>query len=158
MGMSREDRSAYAVERRARILTFITQDPPVPLENILRMEGITDRTARGVIAELEKEHGIRYIDTPGARVGQAIPFGLSPSTNRLRANLANELYRVTNSHNQFGFKGREDAAQAVGLNPRQQIRAENKPFGHDWTLSQIERLARTLGEDPWEFLLKCTTT
>lgn len=158
MGMSRDQRIENAKLRKERVRKLITQPNPLPLSHIMAMEGMTERPLRQLIKEIEREEGIEYIGTPACKGEGSPPPGLTEATSRLRSNLANELYRITNPHNAFGIIGREDAAPLVGLNPRQQIRAENKPFTHDWTLSQIERLARTLGEDPWEFLLKCLST
>jgi hypothetical protein len=158
MGMKLEERSEYARTRKARILQYITQDPPVSLYNVMSMEGMSERPLRVVLKELEQEHGVKYLGTAAARDDGGMPYGLTDASNRLRSNLANALYRVTNPHNEFGFKGRNQVAAEVGLNPREQIRAEQTPFRHNWTLSQIERLARVLGEEPREFLLKCSTT
>lgn len=158
MGMTVKERAENAKLRKERILTYIQQDPPVPFNNIMSMEGISERILRAIISELQNEHGIKYIDTPKSKSGDYMPFGLTEATARFRSMLARELYRVNGPDNPFGFKDRLEAAPAVGLNPREQIRAESKPFIHDWTLSQIERLARQLGEDPREFMLKCLTT
>lgn len=159
MPMSNDERSRYAEKRRERIYTYMTQDPPVPLAHIMQMEGLTERPLRKYIRELELEYGITYIHTPGTRGGDSLmPYGLSDATVRFRSNLGDELFKVTGPTNDVGVNGRVDAAPHVGLNPREQIRAEGKPFNHDWTLSQMERLARTLGEDPREFILKCLTT
>lgn len=158
MGASREEATEIALKRKQRILEYITQNPPVPISIISEMEGIHDRPLRQIVKELEEEHGIKYICTEGARRGSDLPYGITEATNRLRANFGNELYKVTNPNNDFGYRNRHDAAPAVGMNNREQIRAETKPFCHDWKLSQIERLARRLGEDPREFLLRCLTT
>lgn len=158
MGMTLKERIDHAKIREGRILKFITQDPPMPLANIVMVEGISTGSARKIIKKLSKEHGISYIGTAASRNDGGTPVGLTETTNRFRSSLANELWRVTNNHNEFGFKARVQAASALGLHPREQIAAEVTPFNHDWKLSQIERLARQLGEDPREFLLKCLTT
>lgn len=157
MEISRDEVSDVRNRRKQRILSYITQDPPVPLKNIVAMEGATTPHIRVMIQELEEEHGIKYLGTIGVRQGGDMPYGLTDATNRLRANLATELYQLTCEDNDFGFRSRRDVAPVVGMHNREQIRAENKPFTHDWTLSQIERLANHLGEDPREFLLRCLT-
>ena len=158
MGMTNEQRTAAARLRKARVLDYITQDPPVPLPHIMQMEGMSERPLRAMIRELETEHGVKYTTTAGAKKGDLPAFGLSEATSRLRSRLARELYRLTAPENEFNLDGRMQVAPMTGLNPREQIRAEEAPWGHDWTLSQIERLARSLGEDPREFMLKCLTT
>lgn len=148
-----------ARRRRERILTYITQDPPVPYANIRMMEGMHDRSCRVLIHELEEEHGIKYLNTPASKAPPtALPYGLTDATARLRGRLGDHLHSLRTRGRNHDAYGRNQIAPLVGMNPREQGRAEALPFNHDWTLSQIERLARELGEAPKEFLLKCLTT
>lgn len=142
--------SEKALERRARVLTYITQDPPVPFRTIMLMEGMHDRACRKLIKSLEEEHGIDYYNSVSRPDRDELSFGLTIATSRLRASLGDRLYYVTQR-----AESRDAAAPAVGLNRRQQVRAETKPFNHDWTLSQIERLARAMGKEPLELLSEC---
>jgi hypothetical protein len=156
--LTREEIQEEARRRKERILAYMTQDPPVPLAQIRLMEGMHDRACRQVVKEIEAEHGLSYMNEGSKAPKDAMPFGLSSSTNRLRGRLADHLYQLRNRGNNHDQFGRNQVAPKVGLNNRQQLKAEQTPFAHDWTLSQIERLARELGEDPREFLLKCLTT
>lgn len=159
MGLSASEKAEYARRRKERIYAYMTQDPPVSLMNIMAMEGVAERPLRLTIKELEDEHDLDYLGTSGARTGASIPFGLTEATVRLRARLADNLYKITDVDTSVvDIKGRQEAAPIVGLNPREQIRAEQKPFAFDWSLSQIERLARALGKDPRDFLMECLSS
>lgn len=159
MGMSASEQAEYARRRKERILTYLTQDPPVSLVNIMAMEGVAERPLRLTIKELEDEHGLEYLGSVGARTGASMPYGLTEATARFRARLADHLYRITDVDTSIvNIKGRTEAAPIVGLNPREQIRAEQKPFAYDWSLSQMERLARALGKDPRDFILDCLSS
>lgn len=155
--VSREHIMAAAAERRERIKGYMTQDPPLSFGRIRQMEGMTDRSLRQIVKELEAELGVQYMalhiqDQPGDA-----PYGLTTSTSRLRQKLADALYTLLERGSDGDKIGRHTAAPRVGLNNREQIRAESRPFNHDWKLSQIERLARELNRDPREFLLSCLT-
>lgn len=157
--ITRDDIQEEAARRKERILAFMTQDPPVPYNQIKLMEGMHDRACRQIIKELEAEHGLDYLGTPAAKTPKdALPYGLTTATAHLRGRLGDHLYQLRQRGNNHDNFGRNQVAPRVGLNARQQLKAEDRPFGHDWTLSQIERLARELGENPAEFLLKCLTT
>jgi hypothetical protein len=157
--LTREDIQEEARARKERILSFITQDPPVPYNQIRLMEGMHDRACRQLIKEIEDEHGLDYLGTPASKTPKdALPYGLTSSTAHFRGRLGDHLYQLRHRGNNHDNFGRNQVAPRVGLNARQQLKAEERPFAHDWTLSQIERLARELGENPVDFMIKCLTT
>lgn len=157
--LTREEIQLEAQRRKERILAYMTQDPPVPLNQIKLMEGMHDRACRILIQEIEQERGIKYLGSPASKTAkEALPYGLTNATARLRGRLGDHLYQLRERGNNHDNFGRNQVAPQIGLNARQQLRAEQTPFNHDWSLSQIERLARALGENPREFLLKCLTT
>lgn len=160
MGQTREQIQEEAQARKDRIREMITRDPaPVAYKTILAMEGMNDRALRGIIWDLEAELGIKYLDTPASKgVKGELPYGLTSATAQLRGKLADSVYQLRMRGKDHGEAGRNELAPRIGLNARQQKRAEERPFAHDWSLSQIERLARELGRDPREFLLSCLTT
>ena len=61
---------------------------------------------------------------------------------------------MTNYLNQLCDKvpSKREASRLVGLNSHDLKYAKQRPFNHDWTLSQIERLADSLGLDPKQLL------
>lgn len=153
-----EEISRAAKERRERILQYITANPPRPLAAIKIAEGMADRSLRLVIKELEQEHGIEYLGKHSRRGKNTDIPGLTNATTRFRQKLGDQLYLLRERGNDSNQYIRNAIAPQVGLNAQQQIRAEQKPFNHDWTLSQIERLAVQHGRDPVEFMLWCLTS
>ena len=147
--------SAEAARRRERILGYIRQEPPMPLATILEVEGMTNRSVRTIIKELEVEHGIDYLSQRLRKPREAMPHGLTPATLTLRQRLGDQLYLLRERGQNSEAQGRYTVAPQLGMNNREQIRAEQRPFNHDWKLSQIERLARELGRDPRELIMSC---
>lgn len=149
--------SQEALRRRERILGYVRQDPPMPLASIMEVEGITNRSARNIIKELEQQHGIDYLSQRLRKARDAMPHGLTPATLPLRQRLGDQLYLLRQRGQNSEAQGRNAVGPQLGMNYREQIRAEARPFNHDWKLSQIERLARELGRDPRELLMSCLT-
>jgi len=147
-----------AKERRERIHGYMTQEPPLTVRRIRDVEGITDRTARNIIKEIEADKGITYQGLGTKDPRETMPFGLTPATLRLRQKLGDLVYLLTERGRESDRLGRHRVGPKIGLNGREQIRAEQRPFNHDWTLSQIERLAREHNRDPVEMLLSCLTS
>jgi hypothetical protein len=81
---------------------------------------------------------IRAIDPNyNGTVSDTTPYGLTFQTYRLRQRFSRYLQELTEE-----LKGdRLEVGRVVGLNRRQQLNALRRPHTHDWTLSQIERLA-----------------
>jgi len=156
--MPQADLMQAALERRERIYGYMTQDPPLSINRIKEMEGISDRTVRMIIAEMESERGVKYNGMNTRDRPDELPFGLTNATHRLRQKLGDHVYLLNQRGDNSERIGRSRSAFRIGLNNRQQIRAESRPFNHDWKLSQIERLARELNRDPMEFLLSCLTS
>jgi hypothetical protein len=153
--ISRSAITQEALRRRERILGYIRQDPPMPMAAILEVEGMTNRSARTIIKELEEEHGIDYLSQRLRNPREALPFGLTPATLTFRQRLGDQLYLLRERGQNSQAQGRYAVAPQIGMNNREQLRAEQRPFNHDWKLSQIERLARELGRDPRELIMSC---
>lgn len=64
----------------------------------------------------------------------SIPYGLTGATIAIRARLGGIIAKMTED----GLS-RAEIGELTGLNARESHRAEQRPFNHDWTLSQIER-------------------
>lgn len=138
MPLTREELKDLTQRRTLRILGYVAQPHPLCLSEIAAREGMTLCKVRKVIVELERDHGFRYLGTPAARgVANNDLAGLA---RPLRSRLADLLHKLT-----MQYESRELLAPVLGMNPREQLRAISKPYRHDWTLSQIERLALALG-------------
>lgn len=156
--LPQQDIIQAARERRDRIFGYMTQNPPMTVRTIREIEGINDRTARNIIKEIEAERGVTYEGLGTRDPRDTMPYGLTPSTLRLRQRLGDLVYLLTERGRESDKLGRHRVGPRIGLNNREQIRAEQRPFNHDWKLSQIERLARELNRDPVEMLLSCLTS
>lgn len=156
--ITKEDIQADVVRRRARILGYMTQDPPRSLAVICAAEGLHPRAGRALVKEIEEEHGLNYMGVHSRGPKDETPYGLTSATGRLRQKLADQLYLLRERGNDSAEITRNGVAPQVGLNSRAQLKAEQRPFLYDWKLSEIERLARALGRDPMEFMLSCLTT
>jgi len=71
----------------------------------------------------------------GSRTDE-VPFGLSDHSMRLRSHLGSVLYDLTESRN----LSNTEASIFTGLNRNELICAIQRPWSHDWKVSQIERL------------------
>ena len=63
-----------------------------------------------------------------------VPYGLTDKSASLRAKLGAIIAQMT-----LDGLSRAEIGEITGLNLRESCRAEQRPFKHDWTLSQIER-------------------
>jgi hypothetical protein len=148
---------AAAAERKARIQGYMTETPPKPLQWIRRREGLSDRTLRLIMKEIEGETGINFGALNIRPAKDDLPYGMTQATARLRQKLGDLTYLLRERGNNSDLYSRNSVAPLLGLNGREQLRAEQRPFNHDWTLSQIERLAREHNRSPVELLLSCLT-
>lgn len=76
----------------------------------------------------------------GSRTDE-VPFGLSDHSMRLRSHLGRVLYDLTESRN----LSNTEASSLTGLNRNELIFAVQRPWSHDWKISQIERLCNAAG-------------
>jgi hypothetical protein len=85
---------------------------------------------------------IIYALSPGYRgtVNDDTPYGMDTESLAQRIKLGSLLYDLRES-----LKGdRVQVARLTGLNRNEQIAAEQRPFEHDWSISQIQRLAKAI--------------
>ena len=126
------------IARNIRILDYITGDNQLSFRAIQTSEGLSAGLARQKIKELEREHGVSYFGTAAAKGG--VPYGLTDDSRAMRARLSDALHAVARKQ-----PDKAAVSALTGLNRREQRRAIERPFRHDWTVSQIERLARLVG-------------
>jgi len=81
-------------------------------------------------------------------IKDATPFGMTQDSIHLRIHLANALYDAVRSN---GWTLTEQSAR-TGLNRSQLIKAMQRPYVHDWSISQIERLANLLDKSVADLL------
>lgn len=142
MSYTLEERRQIAAQRKQRVRGYLTQSRPPSFKEIQAREGVSPQTLRPLINQLEEELGLSYFGTDSARGPGS--FGLTDASRALRARLADALHSLGSD--------RAEVAALTGLNRHEQIRAINRPFRHDWTVSQIERLATATGRSMLEML------
>lgn len=103
-----------------------------PPEAICEIVGLSPcGSSRALINDVARRHNVDT--TPRSFQGQ-LPFGVTDASHRLRVVLSEYLYRLR-EHNDFAT-----VSVLTGLTRNQQLNALNRPFTHNWSLSQIERL------------------
>lgn len=136
-GIGRSDNKLRQSERNARIIQMMELGRPV--RAIAQAEGLEHDYCRKICVKLSAEAGIEYNPKKVYSRLEMTTIGLTENTRRLRSFLADKLYEL-------GDDPRVVAKQ-IGMTLRCQKYARQRPFRHDWTLSQIERLAEHLGTD-----------
>ncbi|MGN6820571.1 MAG: hypothetical protein ACTHJR_18090 [Sphingomonas sp.] len=81
------------------------------------------------------------------------PFGMSADSQRLRRNLGNELYYLKQDDNLHKL----EVAELTGIPQKAQLGAWERPHNYNWSITQIERLARARGRDFTEFMMEMLT-
>lgn len=124
-------------DRDERILQMIVLGRPV--RAIAQLEGLDHDYCRKICTRLAKQNGVEYKPDRVYKRSEMATVGLTDATRRMRSHLGDRLYDL-------GDDSRE-VARAVGMTIRCLKYAKQRPFKHDWSLSQIERLASALDKD-----------
>jgi hypothetical protein len=114
------------------------------VKTIASRAGMNELAARRLVYNLVEQHGLTYTPT----VSDITTFGLTNQTHPLRVELGMQLYDLRERLD----GDRTAVARLTGLNRSEQIRAEQIPFDHNWTLAQIERLALAISTTPKELI------
>lgn len=130
----RETATKDIQSREERIVELLNRGVPFP--QIAQIEGLDIHYATRLCRQIAKKHGISH--TPNKRRSPNPPEGMTDASASFRTKLGTKLILLKNQ-----FSTRE-LAKKTGLNARAQKRATDGSH-HDWTISQLERLAGTLG-------------
>ncbi len=76
------------------------------------------------------------------------PYGITSNSHAFRVRLGYMLYNLIERLD----GDRAACGRLVGLNRQEQINAEGRPWCHNWTLAQIERLCEASNVDFQEFV------
>lgn len=146
----REECDAYYEERRARIVQYITAGAPIG--TIAQIEGMDYDNCRKLCLQIAREDNLAY--RPEDRQGAPIyALGIDERNAELRRRLGDTLYGYV-APTPRTQRNPSMVGRATGIPPREQRRAWEKPFSHDWTISEITRLAESLGEQFTPFMLR----
>lgn len=135
-------------ERDAYLIDLIKDG--VPLTIMAKMVGTHRDYCGDIVQRLCREHGLTYAPTPEGE--KDLPLGISDQSRPLRAHLGNLIYnlREVDHHLQIAID--------TGLTNKAQRKARDHPFAHDWTLGQMERLAKRLNKTFREMMLEALLT
>lgn len=135
--MSISSRDDALTRRKARIVDYIKQGKP-PLE-ICDLEGLDPANEpRRMRKEIADPMGLT-INTAATAPPPAALMEVGTKDLPIKANLKTKLAGLRNNHHYV------DVGHMVGLTNKEQIRAMTSPYTHDWTISQIQRLAVACG-------------
>ena len=131
-------------DRRARFIGYIKAGLRLP--EIAEREGVDERYAKQVRKEIASAEGLSIAENPPPSVeerARLLPFGLTSSSNSLRGRLGSVVYK----HTEINGMHPVDLAAKTGVNQKALKSSWSNPSIHDWSLSQIERLAALEGKD-----------
>lgn len=147
--MSTKASRLKSIEKRdALILGCITQK--MSRNDICATAGIEI----GYLVMLAKQHGWVLHKTEKLSIAERdrkMPVGLDPESARMRSRLggivADLLHKQVNA---------VDLAMATGVTQTQLSMTKSRPFNHDWSIGQLQRLAKFLGKDFNTFMQELT--
>lgn len=102
------------------------------VKSIALRVGMNELAARRIINSLCPNYKGTVADTT--------PFGMDTESLAQRIKLGSLLYDLRES---LGGD-RVQISRLTGLNRNEQIAAEQRPFEHDWSISQMQRLAKAI--------------
>ena len=130
-------RIAARAEREARLVAFITEGRAVSAVALL--EVVSHDYAYKLLMKVSKKFGLNYRPRRVANTAQADIPGLTDDSQAVRARLGDLLYTLKGSQ--------PELARLTGVASHAQLTARDRPFNYDWSLSQIERLAKAANTD-----------
>src|ERR1041384_6639929 len=95
---------------------------------------MNELAARRLVNDLVIKHDLSYVPS----VADDTPYGMDNESIRLRSHLGGLLYDLRTA---LGGD-RTAVARVTGLNRTEQIRAEQRPYNHGWSIQQMQRLAK----------------
>ena len=119
-------------EREERLRQFIIEQRPISA--IAKLESLDLPYARVLVRRMVKDEGLEYNPPKITRQGKEPIVGLTEDTRKVRAKLGDYLAALGRDHRSIALN--------IGILFRSQQYARDRPFNYDWTLSNIERLAR----------------
>jgi hypothetical protein len=118
----------------ARMLGYL--EAKMTMREIALLEGQEPVHLGTIRREVARKHGL---STKGK--ASAMPPGLTEETRLFRKRLGDLLYVLKNNPHNLS---RKEAAKATGVSSKNQTRAETFPYTFNWSIAEIEQLARAL--------------
>lgn len=132
------------VAREDRLRQFIKENRPVSA--IAQLESLEFNYAKLLVRKLIKAESLDYNPPKICKTGEQEIVGLTQDSYHFRGRLGNHLAMIKEDSREITLK--------TGVLFRSIQVARDKPFNHDWTLSQIERLGRANGKTFKQIMLE----
>jgi hypothetical protein len=113
-----------------------------PVRAIAQLVGLDHEYCRKICTRLMREHDLKYVPDNTMVREETAPLGISEDSRSFRRYLSTKLNELA-----LQEPNTSNVAAITGVLQRDQKYAKQRPFHHDWTLSQMERLAAALGLD-----------
>lgn len=136
------------LEREGRLRQFISENRPVAV--IAKLEALDFSYAKLLIRKLVKDEKLDYNPPKITKSGEQPIVGLTEDSERFRGRLADRLYALGDDHRAI--------ALGTGIMLRSQKFARDRPFNYDWTVSNLERVARASNKGFRQFMLEALLT
>lgn len=130
--------------RVARFIEYI-KERRVASEIAVR-EGMDEYYANRLRTRIALENGLPPLSKDETKALDAIPFGLDEESKIIRRRLADALNHVVLRHPP------EEVARMIGIPQKLHKRALEAPYRWDWTLGQMQRLAKARGKPFPQFI------
>lgn len=143
-----EREASLRLNRETRLRQFIKENRPVSA--IAMAESLEFAYAKQLVRKLIKAENLEY-NPPRVKCSGDMPIeGLTEESRDVRGHLANSLARLKDEPREITRK--------IGILFRSIKTATIKPNNYDWSLSQIERLARASNKTYKQLMLEALLT
>jgi hypothetical protein len=136
-------RAKLIQERRERFIGYINDG--LSVRSIAQREGFEEDYVKKLRHQIAAQEGL----TINEGISDAVPFGFTKSGDRFRARMGDLVHEMLNKRGRHPM----ELARDFGLTQTQQRTAAETPFHHNWTMSQLERLAAHEGVSFTQFML-----
>lgn len=136
--------------RETRFLDYIKEKRVT--SEIATREGMEDDYVRKERIRLAHLHGLKLPKKGQTQALDLIPFGLDDESRLFRGRVADRLHDQTGGGIGLGKYHPAELASLIGVPQKAQNKARVRPFAHDWTLGQIQRLAKLEGKTFTQFM------
>lgn len=126
--------STLLENREQRILGYIKDD--LTAVEIARREGLQPDYALRLRNQIAAKHGVTVKERKSKK--SDIPYGLDDESRRFRSRLGDDLWGLLNTKRLAPM----EVARKVGVPRKLQAKAINKPFAYNWSLGEIQQMAK----------------
>jgi hypothetical protein len=130
------EKTLAVARRRARWVQYIKDG--LSVAEIADIEGVREDNGATERRQIARAEGLEIWNR--SSLGSAHARGVLDVPSLFRTHLKNELAELAKQHQP------EDLQALIGLNPKAVRDAQKRPYAHNWTLGQMQRLAQARGK------------